>query len=76
MDETEINIEPRRPRTVVFSFVKGLGVSVFLSISLDHYYINWGVGSKMSPWLYFDYDNSDYVYQRMVSVVEDFLTWL
>lgn len=72
MDETEINAEPRRPKTVVFNLVKGVGVSVFLSISKDHYYIIWGVGSRRNPGHYFGCDNSDCVYRRMISVVEDF----
>ena len=44
---------------MVFNFAQGLEVSVFLSISSDHYYILWGVDSKRSPGHYFGCDNSD-----------------
>lgn len=44
---------------MVFNFAQGLEVSVFLSISSDHYYILGRVGSKRSPGHYFGYDNSD-----------------
>lgn len=73
MGETEIYAEPGRPRTVVLTFLKGLGVHVFLSIYWDHYCIFvQGISSKMSAGHYFGHNSSDCVYQRVFSVVEDF----
>lgn len=58
-----------------FNFVRGLGVSVFLNISLDHYYtFIWGVGSKMSPGHYFGCDNLRLCLTEHVHVVEYFLS--